>query len=583
MPKEKRVKRVVISIGPIPARLDSVKFITNRFKGGLALETAKQLSKWTDFEVTIVKWRHTPLPPIIDDAWMDACYLVEVADVFEYYDWFVAHAKDYDAFIMAAAVANLTPVKPYEGKFPSHNYKPGDEFDIKFMIAPRAIDAIKPLNPRACLIGYKLFDADTDEELIDIAQHTLTDAKANIIFANTPAEAKNRKIAVFADGTKIQCTFQQHVDLIMRAIRQEYYSTDVQPLRDVDENDRDIREALATVEAYETTFDKYGTVAVPVKNHPGMFATTSRGHKSGPVLIRGVDHKTRRIYASGKATLNAPALEALMSKTDESSVIIHRHFDDDRANPHIADEDARDWRKTDPAEYIFPGTVEEAGYVKNYVNDEPVIEPGHGYLETRPILPVDWTKYHTLYPEKYFKIHAAISSLLDIAHQNGKKVLEIGGNQNPIGDMSYDPYVDPAPGKAEKITWDDIERGFFPVVIALNSINYLSRAEIIKIIEHSEVFLANTFQCAPDKKICPSEYSIKAKFGSDPGYCVFHGLRLPDDSLMRHTFRAYDELDFESMGFGIQKYGNTAMLIYRGLTPNEIQHLAARGKDNGDT
>ena len=29
-------KNIVISCGPIPARLDSVKFITNRFKGGLA-------------------------------------------------------------------------------------------------------------------------------------------------------------------------------------------------------------------------------------------------------------------------------------------------------------------------------------------------------------------------------------------------------------------------------------------------------------------------------------------------------------------------------------------------------------------
>lgn len=33
-------KKVVISCGPIPARLDSVKYITNRFKGGLAFRTA---------------------------------------------------------------------------------------------------------------------------------------------------------------------------------------------------------------------------------------------------------------------------------------------------------------------------------------------------------------------------------------------------------------------------------------------------------------------------------------------------------------------------------------------------------------
>ena len=31
---------VLMSVGPIPSKLDSVKFITNRFKGGLALKTA---------------------------------------------------------------------------------------------------------------------------------------------------------------------------------------------------------------------------------------------------------------------------------------------------------------------------------------------------------------------------------------------------------------------------------------------------------------------------------------------------------------------------------------------------------------
>ena len=30
------MKKVVISAGPIPAQLDPVKFITNKFKGGLA-------------------------------------------------------------------------------------------------------------------------------------------------------------------------------------------------------------------------------------------------------------------------------------------------------------------------------------------------------------------------------------------------------------------------------------------------------------------------------------------------------------------------------------------------------------------
>ena len=127
----------------------------------------------------------------------EKCHIVTVTDVVEYCDWIREHALEFDAFIMAAAVANLMPSSPYEDKFPSHLYKVGDKFPIEFEIAPRAIDIVKEVNPRCCLIGYKLFDAKTDEELIEIARHTLHDSKANIIFANTPEEAKTRKIALF--------------------------------------------------------------------------------------------------------------------------------------------------------------------------------------------------------------------------------------------------------------------------------------------------------------------------------------------------------------------------------------------------
>ena len=55
---QKNDKNVLISVGPIPARLDSVKFITNRFKGGLALKTANFLAL-NECNVTILKWKFT--------------------------------------------------------------------------------------------------------------------------------------------------------------------------------------------------------------------------------------------------------------------------------------------------------------------------------------------------------------------------------------------------------------------------------------------------------------------------------------------------------------------------------------------
>ena len=120
------IKKVVISCGPIPARLDSVKFLTNRFKGGLAFKTANYLIE-QGFDATIVKWQYTDIPESLSN-----CEVVNVIDVFDYYAWYLENASNYNVFIMAAAVANLTPSNPYEGKFPSHNYQVGEQFDIKF-------------------------------------------------------------------------------------------------------------------------------------------------------------------------------------------------------------------------------------------------------------------------------------------------------------------------------------------------------------------------------------------------------------------------------------------------------------------
>ena len=280
------------------------------------------------------------------------------SDMFDYYRWVESNASGCDACIMAAAVANLTLSHPYEGKFPSHNYKAGEKFSIEFEIAPRAIDVVKKVNPRCCLIGYKLFDAKTDEELIEIARHTQADAKANIIFANTPATAKGKKIAVMADNTALPCTFDEHLQLIKRAVMAEYFRTEIEPLTEEEKNNPDIREALATVKMFEKTFPDFGTATVPVGESPFLFATTSRGHKGEPVIVRNVDMENRIITATAKATLNAPTLWAVLNLKPHR-IVVHRHTDD----PLYKSEDSSILKFK---EYLFPGTAEEAVKIRKY-------------------------------------------------------------------------------------------------------------------------------------------------------------------------------------------------------------------------
>lgn len=535
------MKRVVISCGPIPARLDSVKFITNKFKGGLAFKTAKALVNEDEFNVTIIIWDGTPVPDWCDDK----VNVVKIKDVYDYYNWICNNAEQYDAFIMAAAVANLAPVKPWEGKFPSHNYSVGEEFDIKFTIAPRAIDAVKKHNKRACLIGYKLFDG-TEEELIDAAKITQKESKATIIFANHPATAKEKKLAITSDGTIIPCSFDEHIGMIINAIKNHYYSTKIV---EVNTEDPHIREALAVVKMYENTFKEigYGTVAVPIENYPGWFATTSRGHAGDPVVVCEVDNTSRTVYASSKATLNAPTL-AVMLKYNEGSIIVHRHYGD----PNL---DNNKYLESVKLDYTFPGTIEEVHAITECCKNghTGAISNPHGVLFAYPITAPDWNLYREQFPARYFSCPDEITEAIKNA---GPNTLEIGANKKSEAKYVYDKYVNCS--GAINLTEDEVFEHEYDLVYAKNAVNYIKLDFLKKILTVTDHFIANTFLVAPNEKITENEAVI-----TDNHNIVHHNLRLKNDALIRHQFYAYSEDDYRSLGLLIEPYGKNSAIIFK--------------------
>lgn len=551
-------KKIVISCGPIPARLDSVKFISNRFKGGLAFKTANdifmayKMRKDENFHLTIVKWEFAPLPDNFNDYMSlepEKIAVVDMKDVFDYYKWFEENAVNYDAFIMAAAVANLTPSLPYEGKFPSHNYKVGEKFNIEFEIAPRAIDIIKQKNPRATLIGYKLFDAPSDEQLIDIARHTLNDSKANIIFANTPAEAKKKKIAIMSDGSAITCTFREHVDMIIRAIEAKFFKTKLVELDE--ETKKAIAPYKAMVEYYETTFDGFGTVAFKVA---GGIVTTSRGHRKGPVFVKNVDFEKRVVYADSKATLNAPLLFKLLVESD-NDYIVHRHT----ILPHAQF-----------STYAFPGTDEEIKMADvmllgNKDKEFKFNIDCHGYIKVCKFKDVDWEKYYELFPEKYFSTHPKIRELVDKTPKD--EILDVGGNIYPAGNYLLDTGVK-AKG-VENITYEDLKsmKGKFSLVVIKNAINYLSEEELSLVIESLKPdgkFVANTFLGAPELKASGNEVAFTT---DENGRSTVEHFLFVGDDVFHHSFYnrdlRKDSEYYSRFGLKITPYGRSSALIER--------------------
>lgn len=557
-------RKVVVSCGPIPARLDSVKFLTNRFKGGLAFETARRLADDGDLEVTVVKWKHTPLPWEGETLAMTGIHtVINVIDVVEYAKWFEEHAVEYDAFVMAAAVANLMPSNPYETKFPSHLYKVGEKFDIQFEIAPRAIDIVKRVNPRCCLVGYKLFDADTDEELVDIARHTLEDAKANVIFANRPLDAKSKKIAVMADGAAIPMDFDEHVEFIGKAIRAEYFRTEDAGTMWYSEEPGpklSVKAAMALVKYFEKTFPHFGTVAFRV---PDGMVTTSRGHKEGPVLVTDVDFDKKVVYVANgmKATLNAPLLWDMIER-NKCDYIVHRHFDDPLAKVDKGFPFAE-------LDYEFPGTVGEVEAYEKAVGELGKVDLGgivihhHGFLIPMNEKSVNWSKYYEVFPERYFGTREELEEAYAYAEAHPElDTLEVGGNSTCRLKYNLDPNME---GETI-VTYDDLSTMRFDLVVARNSINYLSERELFKVLNalgEGGRFIANGFAEAPLESIrCEEgrrEVAVK-RFDSGLSADVIDHFLIVDDQIYAHTFYARGEEEYRALGFDVERKGSSIVI-----------------------
>jgi len=344
-------KKVVISAGPIPGKLDSVKIVTNKFKGGLAIKTAEELSETYGFDVELVVWEGTKVDSKSDMK------ITRIGDIFEYYS--CMKDVEADAYILAAAVANLIPASPWEGKFPSHNYKVGEEFDIKFTIAPRIIDMIKKAHPRTTLIGYKLFDG-TEEELIEAGWETLCNSKSNVVFCNHPKTAKLEKIALMTDGTRKKMSFDEHIEFIARVINLQWYSTRLEG-SPVSISSHIMNQILKQIGIKYPPYI-FGTVAI--RNDKG-FTTTARGKKvvGDYCRVYSVNHEKREVVSSSKATLNAPFIEKLFALHPNVNCIVHGH--------RVVE------APTFP--YSFSGTMEETSLADTIVGNRIFNVDAHGY------------------------------------------------------------------------------------------------------------------------------------------------------------------------------------------------------------
>jgi len=506
------MKKILISIGPIYGKLDSVKIITNKFKGGLAALTAKKLAeKRPKDKITIVKCKETEFYKQ-GESEIKNLSIVNVEDFYEY-EKFVLNNK-FDAYILAAAVANLIPKSPYKGKFPSHNYKEEEIINIPFIIARRAINRVKKNFPRATLIGYKLFDGN-EEELIKAGWKLLTESKANAVFCNTPETAKEKKICLLPDGAKIRMNFEEHISFINRIINLKWYKTNI-----VEKKKPKFRESKEFFDLLNKTAESYypyyfGCVACKIGKG---FYTTLRGKKEinkKLAYVYKVNHKYKIVFADKKASLNAPLLDIIFNATG-AKVVVHAH------------------KKIDfPAlDYVFSGTSEEDDIRRkiiemNVQGCNALNINHHGYYswfssfeEARNFLSgrnkalrkINWEDYNENFPERYLEKSMfddiVINEIESLARKLKRKinVLEIGSNKliryygNRFINKYYvfDPNVNVTDRRVEAIGEKEIKSKDFDFIIMRNSFNYLNKNEIKYLVKSARknkaLVLFNTFK-----------------------------------------------------------------------------------------
>ena len=319
------MKKILITGGPVHAYLDDVKIITNRFKGGLMCNLAERLAELgaevcyvsSSLTATTVPKKHPKIEVLLHNG-------------FDHYQSIVRNmAPSMEGIVLGAAVANLIPANPIKGKFPSHDYKPGDIIPINFQIAPRVIDEVKKVAPKAHLFGFKLLSCASHEELIRAAYSIVLEAKATAVIAND-AENLDEKFVVTKERGVHPMKQSDLAQWIWEMLHDTYYSTEFIPDRGFSVNATCKLSEL--LKSYKEKFLHtesgliFGTVAV--RDEQGGFQTTAHGKREldSFTFVERVDHEKHIVYgrAPMKATLNAPLL-AKMFENPNVDHIVHYH------------------------------------------------------------------------------------------------------------------------------------------------------------------------------------------------------------------------------------------------------------------
>ena len=176
-------KKVLITSGPTRCYLDVVRYITNTSTGKLGTEIALEAMRH-GATVTFLYGKDSLFPLIEDHTGTKSSQLklIEIetnSNLVKILQERLRKTK-FDAIVHAMAIADYVPAKLKTNKISSGKEK----LIVKFVRAPKVIDVIREIWPKALLVGFKLEVNKTKEELIKISKRFMKRCTADLIVAN---------------------------------------------------------------------------------------------------------------------------------------------------------------------------------------------------------------------------------------------------------------------------------------------------------------------------------------------------------------------------------------------------------------
>ena len=204
------MKKVIITSGGISEKIDNVRKITNSSSGKLGMTIANHLLKENDDILIYYICSHKTLRPIDDRV-----KIIEVDGTLDLKEKIenILSEEQIDCFIHSMAVSDYMTNYVTTIDRIKKSIKQNDDIDEAFKNieiikgnkissyednlvivlkpTPKIISIIKDLSPKTYLIGFKLLDGVSKEELIEVAKKLRDKNKCDLVVANDLETIRN--------------------------------------------------------------------------------------------------------------------------------------------------------------------------------------------------------------------------------------------------------------------------------------------------------------------------------------------------------------------------------------------------------